>query len=34
MVKEVPADNILNYDETNLADDPAQEKLERNIVSM
>lgn len=27
VVKEVPADNILNYDETNLADDPGQEKL-------
>ncbi|CAB4023918.1 PREDICTED: uncharacterized protein LOC106141545 [Paramuricea clavata] len=27
VVKEVPADKILNYDETNLADDPGQEKL-------
>ena len=27
VVKDLPADNILNYDETNLADDPGQERL-------
>ena len=27
VVQDVPAENILNYDETNLSDDPGQEKL-------